>query len=102
MKKEVKIIPTRNNVLVINPVKPRPKSIIQVTPEMEAKADEEWAKEQLSNAEKVTVAAVGPSCIDVKEGDVVKIKANRFFQAEPLENGKLLLFTEGDIIAIYR
>lgn len=100
--KGINIVPTRNNIIVENPVKPRPKSIIQVTPEMEAKANAEWAQEQLANAEKAVVLAAGAGCVEIKSGDIVRIKANRFMQAEPLEDGKYLLFTEGDVIAIYK
>jgi hypothetical protein len=102
MKASINIIPTRNNIIVENPVKPRPKSIIQVTPEMEAKANAEWAQEQLANAEKAVVLAAGVACVEIKAGDVVRIKSNRFMQAEPLEDGKYLLFTEGDVMAIYK
>ena len=98
---KINIRPTRNHIIVENPIKPRPKSAIALTPELEAKQNEEWAEQQLKNAEKSTVLAAGPACVEVKQGDVVRLKGGRFMQAEGLEGGKYLLFTEGDVIAIY-
>jgi co-chaperonin GroES (HSP10) len=100
--KKITIVPTRNNIIVENPVKPRKKSALQLTPEMEAKAEAEWSAEQLQKAEKATVLAAGVGCVEVSEGDVVKLKTGRFLSAEPLEGGKFLLFTEGDVMAIYK
>tara|TARA_R110002126_G_scaffold1738_4_gene10451 strand:+ start:2188 stop:2508 length:321 start_codon:yes stop_codon:yes gene_type:complete len=100
--KKVTIVPLRNNIIVANPVTPRVKSTIHTTPEMEAKADAEHNAEQLMKAEKATVIAAGAGCADVKAGDVVKLKVGRFMQAEPLEKGKFLMFTEGDVMAIYK
>ena len=99
---EVDITPTRNNIIVENPIKARPKSVIALTPEMEAKAEVEWNQEQLKNAEKAKVLSAGIGCIEVKTGDLVKIKTGRFLNAEPLESGKYLMFTEGDVMAIYK
>lgn len=90
------IKPTRNNIIVENPVKPLSSTLI-VTDE----AKQKYAKEQLKNTEKAKVLAVGPGCIEIKEGDTVKVKSSRFLSSEPLEDGKYLLFTEGDVVAIY-
>jgi|TARA_B100001939_G_C16641054_1_gene487625 co-chaperonin GroES (HSP10) len=90
------IKPTRNNIIVENPVKPLNSSLI-VTEE----AKQKYAQEQLKNTEKAKVIAVGPGCVEVKTGDTVKVKSSRFLSSEPLEDGKYLLFTEGDVIAIY-
>lgn len=92
----MKIKPTRNNIIVINPIKP-----ISTTIEVTEETKKAYAQEQLANAEKAEVVAVGKDCLEVKVGDTVRIKTSRFMQAEPLENGKYLMFTEGDIIAIY-
>ena len=99
---EVEIVPTRNNIIVENPIKARPKSAIALTPEMEAEQEMAWNTEQLKNAEKAKVLSAGSACIEVKTGDTVKIKTGRFLSAEPLEEGKYLMFTEGDVMAIYK
>lgn len=99
---EVEIVPTRNNIIVENPIKARPKSAIALTPEMEAEQEMAWNTEQLKNAEKAKVLSAGNGCVEVKTGDTVKIKTGRFLSAEPLEEGKYLMFTEGDVMAIYK
>lgn len=100
--KKINVIPTRNNIIVENPIKPMPKSAIALTPELEKKQNEEWAEQQLKNAEKATILAAGSGCVEVKQGDVVRLKGGRFLHAEQIEGGKYLIFTEGDVIAIYR
>lgn len=96
MGKKMTIRPTRNHIIVNNPVTPL-SSTIQITPEVEKR----HAMEQLKKAEKATVLAVGPACLEVKVGDVVRIRAQRFATADMLEDDKYLLFTEGDVTAIY-
>lgn len=98
----INVIPTRNNIIVENPIKPKPKSAIALTPEMETAQEAEWNANQLKNAEKAKVLAAGVGCVEVKSGDLVKLKTGRFLSAEPLEEGKFLMFTEGDVLAIYR
>lgn len=98
---KIKITPTRNNIIVENPIKPKPKSTIALTPEMETQQEAEWNANQLKNAEKAKVIAAGNGCLEVKTGDLVKLKTGRFLSAEPLEEGKYLMFTEGDVMAIY-
>ena len=98
----MEVIPTRNNIIVKNPIIPKPKSSIQLTPEMETAQNAEWNAEQLKNADKAKVLAAGIGCVEVKKGDFVKIKTGRFLSAEPLEEGKFLMFTEGDVMAIYK
>jgi co-chaperonin GroES (HSP10) len=98
----IKIVPTRNNIIVENPIKSKPQSTIALTPEMEAQQEAEWNANQLKNAEKAKVIAAGSGCIEIKEGDLVKLKTGRFLSAEPLEQGKYLMFTEGDVMAIYK
>lgn len=98
----MEVIPTRNNIIVENPIKPKPKSAIALTPEMETAQNAEWNANQLKNADKAKVLSAGIGCVEVKEGDFVKIKTGRFLSAEPLEEGKYLMFTEGDVMAIYK
>ena len=99
---KINIVPTRNNIIVENPIKPKPKSVIQLTSEMETAQNAEWNADQLKNAEKAKVLSAGVGCVEVKSGDFVKIKTGRFLSAEPLEQGKFLMFTEGDVMAIYK
>ena len=90
------IKPTRNNIIVMNPIKPM-STTIQVTEEVK----QAHAQEQLANAEKATVVAKGPTCQEVKVGDEVRLRTSSFMNAEPLEKGKYLVFTEGEVLAIY-
>ena len=95
-KKEFTIKPTRNNIIIDNPIKPM-STTIQVTDEVK----QAHAEEQLKNAEKAKVVAKGPACQQVEVGDVVRIRRASFMSAEPLENGKYLIITEGEVLAIY-
>jgi transcription antitermination factor NusG len=90
------IKPTRNNFIVKNPIKPM-STTLQLTDEVK----EQYAAEQLKNASKAEVVAVGPSVLEIKVGDFVKIKSGRFMYGEPIEGDKHLLFGEGDVIAVY-
>ena len=92
----MKIKPTRNNVIIENPIKPM-STTIEVTEEVR----QQHAEEQLKNAEKAKVLAVGPACQQVKKDDVVRIRTASFMSAEPLEKGKYLIITEGEILAVY-
>ena len=95
-KEELTIRPTRNHIIVKNPVTPL-STTIQITEDVQRR----HALEQLKKAEKAEVVAVGPACVEVKKGDTVRIRANRFATADLLEDEKYLLFNEGDVIAIY-
>jgi len=89
--------PTRNNIIVKNPV-----TAMNTALEITDEARKEYEMEQLAKAQKAEVVAMGPGCTDaIKVGDFVMFKAMRFMSADPIEGGKYLLFTEGDVIAIY-
>lgn len=90
------IKPTRNNIIVKNPIK-KMSTTIEITEEVQR----QYAEEQLQNAQKAEVLAVGTACTEVKAGDVVRIKTSRFMSADPLEDDKYLVFSEADVIAIY-
>jgi hypothetical protein len=96
MGKKMTMKPTRNHIIVANPVTPL-STTIQITEEVERK----HALEQLKKAEKATILATGPACMEVKVGDVVRIRGNRFATADLLEDDKYLLFNEGDVTVIY-
>ena len=95
-KEGLTIRPLRNDIIVKNPVTPL-STTIQITEEVEKR----HAMEQLKNAEKAEVLATGPAVEDIKVGDVVRIRTNRFASAELIDDEKYLIFNEGDVIAIY-
>ena len=92
----MKIRPTRNNIIVKNPIK-KMSTTIEITEEVQR----QYAQEQLENAQKAEVLAVGVGCVEVKKGDVVRIKSSRFMTADPLEDEKYLVFNEADVVAIF-
>lgn len=90
------IKPTRNNILIKNPIKPM-STTIQVTEAVK----KSYIEEQMLSAEKAEIIAAGPACVEVKVGDIVRIKTSRFMSADPMEGGEFLMINEGDVIAIY-
>lgn len=91
------IKPTRNNIIVKNPIEPMSTTIV-VTEE----AKKQHMQQQMEQWDGTCqVVAVGPASIEVKVADKVIIKDARLMSGQPIKNGDYLLFTEGDVVAIY-
>jgi hypothetical protein len=88
--------PTRAHIIVKNPIE-KIKSNLHLTED----AKKNYMKEQMQKIVRATIVAAGKDVTEVNVGDDVYIKNSRFLMGEPLCDGDYLLFTEGDVLAVY-